>query len=399
MFNATPHDVLPSDDRLPLLFYCHESPRGGTAPRAALVASLSSHFRVVLVGGPEALERVDPPPAVEVVRLPSDGSADARLVRAQLLLGAYLQIDPAVVLIEQFPFGCPQPSDDIVSVLEGAAANPRTRLVACSVVDLLIDQPFTARGRDVQAQRLADWYFDVVLVHADPRVGRLEDVFEPQTLRVPVRYTGFVGPEPAGEAAATVPQRHEVVVMCDGARPDAALFRAAIEACDHWPSDERLQVRIIAGPSLPDAELAGLHAEAASRSGVIVQRVAADPRATAARAAVSVSDGAAETVFEMLRTGVPALIVPRAGDDERGDWAHRLAALGAVRLLERDRLNGKELAGEIIATRRLPPPYFELNQSGAAETLRVVRRLADPAPMFPPSFAGLDEASSSRAPL
>ena len=399
MFKATPDDVLPSDDRLPLLFYCHDSLHCSTTPRTALVASLSSHFRVVLVGGPEALERIDLPPAVEVVRLPSHESADAHLARAQLLLGAYLQIDPTVLLIEQFPFGCPQPADEIVSVLEGAAANPRTRLVACSVVDLLVDQPFTARSRDVQAERLADWYFDVVLVHADPRVGRLEDAFEPQTLRVPVRYTGFVAAVPAGEAASMIPQRHEIVVTCDSARPDPALLRAAIEACDHWPPGERLPVRIVAGHFLPDADLAGLHAEAASRAGVIVQRGAADPRATAARAAVSVSDGASETVFEMLRTGVPALIVPGEGDDERSDWAHRLAALGAVRLLERDRLNGAELAGEILATRRLPPPYFELNRSGAAETLRVVRRLADPSPVFVPPFPGLGEASSSRAPL
>ena len=210
MFNATPGDVLPSDDRLPLLFYCHDSLRGSTL-RTALVASLSSHFRVVLVGGPEALERIDLPPAVEVVRLPSHESADARVERAQLLLGAYLQIDPAVLLIEQFPFGCPQPSDDIVSVLEGAAANPRTRLVACSVVDLLVDQPFTARSRDVQAQRLANWYFDVVFVQADPRVGHFEDAFEPQMLRVPVRYTGFVAPLAAGAPVTTDPRAAETL--------------------------------------------------------------------------------------------------------------------------------------------------------------------------------------------
>jgi predicted glycosyltransferase len=258
VFNATPGDVLPSDDRLSLLFYCHDSLRCGTAPRAALVASLSSHFRVVLVGGPEALERVDPPPAVEVVRLPSCASADARLVRAQLLLGAYLQIDPAVLLIEQFPFGCAQLSDDIVSVLEGAAVNPRTRLVACSVVDFFVDQPFSARRPDVEEQRLANRYFDVVFVHADPRVGRLEDVFERQPLRVPVRYTGFVAPVTADAQGTTARQRYEIVMRCDSARLDPWLFRAA---------------------------------------------------------------------------------------------------------------------------QRPPPPYFELNRSGAAETLRVVRRLADPAPL------------------
>ena len=395
LFNTTPGDGLPIDVRLPLLFYCHDALRCGSAQRAALVASLSSHFRVVVVGGPEALQRVDVPPGVDVVRLPPTWSDDGSPARAQLLLGAYLEIDPAVLLIEQFPFGCAQLSDDIVCVLDGAAANPRTRLVACSVADLLVDQPFTAWRHDAQAQRLADWYFDVVFAHADPRVGRFEDALEPLTLRVPVRYTGFVAATPAGHAA--VPPRRDVVVTCAGAPPDPALFRAAIEACDHWPAGERLPVRIVVGPALPDAELADLRAEAGRRAGVVVERGAPDQGALAAGAAVSVNDGACDTVFELLRTGVPALIVPGAGDQDRADWARRLAAIGAVRLLERDRLNGTALANEIVATRRLPP-YFELNRSGAAETLKIITRLADPAPMFPPPLDGIDEASG-RAPL
>jgi len=271
VFDATADGEMPIDDRVPLLFYCHDALRGGSARRAALVASLSSHFRVVLVGGPEALERVDVPPAVEVVRLPSIGSADDSHSRARVLLGAYLKIDPAVLLVEQFPFGCAQLADDIVSVLEGATANPRTRLVACSVVDFLVDQSFLARRRAVQAQRLANWYFDVVFVHADPRVGRFGEAFEPQTLRVPVRYTGFVAPVTSDAPVAMASQRYEIVAACDSARPAPSLFRA---------------------------------------------------------------------------------------------------------------------------TQRPPPPCFKLDRSGAAETLRVVKRLADPAPMYPPSSSGLDKASS-----
>ena len=274
VLNATPDDGIPIDERLPLLFYCHDALRCGSARRAALVASLSSRFRVVLVGGPEALERIDAPPSVEVVRLPSLGSADASPARAHVLLGAYLQVDPAVLLIEQFPFGCAPLADDIVTVLEGAAVNPRTRLVACSIVDFLADQSVPAQRRDVQAQRLANWYFDVVFVHADPRVGRCAAALEPQTLRVPVRYTGFVAPMPSDAPVAMASQRYEIVVTGDGARPDPTLFRAA---------------------------------------------------------------------------------------------------------------------------QRPPPPYFKLDRSGAAETLRIVARLADPPRMFPPPFPGLDDASSSTA--
>jgi predicted glycosyltransferase len=379
------------DDRLSLLFYCHDALRFGQTARAALLAKLSSHFRVVVVAGDQGRPMFALPPQVEVVHLRTRGPSSARAVRRKVLMDTYLRVDPAVVVIEQFPFGCHEMSDDIVGVLEAAAANPRTRLVACSVVEILVDLAAETPRPDDPVQRLADRYFDVVLVHADPRLGRLEETFEPHALRVPIRYTGFIAPAPAWEAARLVHSRKDVVVTCDSARPDGALFRAALAAYDHWAPSERLPLRIVAGPALPDRELAALKAEAARRLDVMVERNAEDLRVSADNVAVSVSDGACDTVFEMLRIGVPALVVAGGwGDDERGEWAHRLAALGVVRLVERDRLDGAALADEITATRMLPPPYLAINRSGAAETLHLVTKLADPARVFARSFLGIE---------
>ena len=239
-------------------------------------------------------------------------------------------------------------------------------------------------------QRLADRYFDVVLVHADARLGRLEDAFEPQRIRVPILYTGFIATGSIGDAYDPVLLRPMVLVTCDGARPDSALFRAAISACDHWLPRERLPIRIVAGPALPDREFASLQAEAMLRTDVVVERSADDLRVTAATVAVSVSDGACDTVFEMLRAGVPALVVAGGwGDDERGEWSHRLAGLGVVRLIERDRLIGGALAAEVTTTILRPPPFIDVNRSGADETLRLVARLVDPAGMYASSAMGV----------
>jgi predicted glycosyltransferase len=85
----------------------------------------------------------------------------------------------------------------------------------------------------------------------------------------------------------------------------------------------------------------------------------------------------------MLRAGVPALLVVGGwGDDERAEWAHRLAALGVVTLLERDRLSGAALAAEITTTTLKAPALIDVNRSGAEETLRLIARLADAAGMY-----------------
>ena len=51
-------------------------------------------------------------------------------------------------------------------------------------------------------------------------------------------------------------------------------------------------------------------------------------------------------------------------------------------LLERDRLGGAALAAEVTATILKSPPFVAVNRGGAAETLRLIARLADPDAMY-----------------
>ena len=384
MLHTTMKAVPPIEQRPPLLFFCHDGLRFGRSARAALLAALSTHFRISAIAESAAVAGAELAPEIELVYLPAPGSFVSRNARRQTIIDAYRRVDPAVVIIEQYPFGCGEFSDEVVSVLEAAAANPRTRLVACSVVETLVDLPFQLSRRDDLVPRVADRYFDAVLVHADARLGRLEDAFGPNSLRVPVLYTGFIATAANAIASdAAPPVRPSALVTCDSARPDPALFRAALAACDQWQPSARLPLRIVAGPALPDRELASLQADAARLADVVVERSAGDLRIGADTVALSISDGACDTVFEMLRAGVPGLVVVGGwGDVERTEWAHRLASIGVVTLLERDRLSGVSLAAQVTATILRPPPYVELNRSGAEETLKILIRLADPAAAY-----------------
>src|SRR5215210_5124643 len=121
MLHPTTDDVPAIGQCLPLLFYCHDSLRFGSSARAALLASLSAQFRIIAVAeDPARLAGV--PPHVEVVGLPAHGSFSSRTARRQSVMDMYSCIDPAVVVIEQYPFGCREISDDVVAVLDAAAA-------------------------------------------------------------------------------------------------------------------------------------------------------------------------------------------------------------------------------------------------------------------------------------
>jgi predicted glycosyltransferase len=97
-------------------------------------------------------------------------------------------------------------------------------------------------------------------------------------------------------------------------------------------------------------------------------------------ASASVSQCGYNTALDVLRAGVPALVVPFAdeGEDEQLRRAGRLERLGAVRVLEPSRLSGPALAAELDALRSFRPRRLALDLDGARTTAALLAGLAAP---------------------
>jgi len=195
-----------------LLFYCQHSLGIGHLTRSfALVRALTQRFRVVLLNGGPLPAGIAVPEGIELVHLPPVGldvrhrlvSRDtalsleqAQAQRRALILATFHSCRPALVLVELFPFGRKKFAAEILPLLRAAKACTARPVVACSLRDILVSARDDQQRHDERARRLADRYFDAVLVHADPAFARLEESFRPaRPLRVPVLYTGFVAPE------------------------------------------------------------------------------------------------------------------------------------------------------------------------------------------------------------
>jgi len=100
-------------------------------------------------------------------------------------------------------------------------------------------------------------------------------------------------------------------------------------------------------------------------------------RETLAGAAASVSQCGYNTALDLVRSGVPALVVPyyAEGEDEQLRRARRLEDLGALRVLEPDRLDGPALAAGIRETLRFRPQPAGLRLDGASETAELLTHL------------------------
>jgi predicted glycosyltransferase len=375
-----------------LLFYCQHSVGLGHLVRSfALAAALAEQFRVVLLCGGRVPASLPPPLGVELVPLPALGVGsngaftshdarltvgDARVVRREAILRTFRTLRPDAVVIELFPFGRAKFAPELLPLLEEASARARDRpLVACSLRDILVGRRADQARHDERACSIANRYFDAILVHADPGFVRLEDSFGMRSrLGVPVHYTGFVQP---GGRPQPLRRDRRVVVSAGGGRVGEALLTAAARASGAVARETGLRMTMIAGPFLPEPAWRRVRAVARGERETELLRSVSDLGAELRSASASISQCGYNTAIEILSARVPALVVPFATpeEDEQTVRARRLAALGAVRVLDPARLAPDVVVAEVGRLLDFRPRWPGLDLDGAPGTSRILSGL------------------------
>ena len=374
-----------------LLFYCQHSLGIGHLTRSfALARTLAELFRVVFLNGGPLPAGSSVPHAIELVDLPPLGMDDghnlvsrsaaqdvllAQLRRHEIITEAARMLQPALVLIELFPFGRKKFAGEILALIRAARGQRPDVRVVCSLRDILVDGRRDQQHHDDRARWLANRYFDAVLVHSDPAFARIEDSFRPaRPLAVPVHYTGYVVPARAADPVARRDDR--LLVSAGGGIVGFPLFAAALAAHALRPTSG-LQLRIVVGPFLPDAEWVALQGMACGRADVELVRHVPDLAIEMRRARLSVSQCGYNTALDIVVAGVPALVVPYAapGENEQSRRAEALAALGAVRHLPAEELEPARLAIAIDETLAFSPRPAALALDGAQRSAELLARL------------------------
>ena len=394
--------------RAPVLFYCQHLLGIGHLQRAArLVRALRrADEPVVLVQGGRPVPDLDLADA-DVVGLPPLGAADpaaSRLARPdgeppdaayletrrERLLAALRDADPAVVLIELFPFGRHALAGELGALLLALEADRRRRgdrapRVAVSLRDVLVGRANQA-WFELAALAVVRQWVDRVLVHGSPDVVPLERTFAlAAELGARLVYTGYLGPEPTGHASPG--PGGEVIVSGGGGQVAGPLFRAALAAREESRHARGLPWRLVTGPYLPAAERAAVEARVAGtpaggeRAPVVVETFRPDFPALLGRAALSVSQAGYNTVLDIVASRVRAVVVPYEGSgDEQPLRAALLAARGLLEVLPESALTPAALAAAMdrALTRRGFPAAARLALDGAARTVAALQELAAP---------------------
>ena len=192
------------------MFYCQSVLGIGHLIRSAEIARglADNGFEVSFLNGGEMAGGLELPSSIAVLNLPpiksdaefreiraADDSRDLEEIkdeRRRRILAEFARFRPQVLIIELFPFGRRKFAFELIPLLERISACGRATKVVCSLRDILAPRSDQAKFED-QVCNLMNRYFDLLLVHADPRFQRLEETF-PSARRIecPIRYTGFV---------------------------------------------------------------------------------------------------------------------------------------------------------------------------------------------------------------
>jgi len=383
-----------------IVFYSQHVLGMGHLFRSLTLAAGLAPDEVVLVSGGRA-PQARLPANVREVRLPAlsmDGAfqglhaedggdvEEIKKARRAALLGLLAHERPDVFLVELFPFGRKKFRFELEPALDACRALGAERpAVACSLRDILVERGDAEKFERRVLDALGRW-FDLVLVHADPALLRLEETFpRAAEIPVPVAYTGFVAARPSPGARERVradlglgPRDSLIVASAGGGQVGGPLLSAVLEAFALLQDREDCHLRLLTGPFLDEADFSRLAARANGLRRVTVERFEERFTDLLAAADLSVSQAGYNTCMNILAAGVQALVLPFDANAEQASRAAKLEELGALGVLGGHDLFAPGLAARMAETltRRPYAPCAAVNLDGAAETALLLRRLA-----------------------
>jgi len=294
--------------------------------------------------------------------------------RRNLLLKLFNQISPDALITETYPFGRRMMRFELLPLLKAAHQRPQKPLIISSIRDIL--QPKSKPGREVEIRELVNEYYDRILIHGDEGFATLADTFSlANDVVQKIAYSGYIS-EPTKIEPKTDAGKDEVIISGGGGIASLPLLKCAIEA-RHLSAMHKNTWRLLAGPNIDQSSFDQLHKN--STAGIIVERNRTDFSALLSNCTVSVSQAGYNTVMDVLKTGVRAVMVPfsDAGEIEQILRASLLQKQGRIVALSQDILNPQSLAAAIDKAVNMPRQTLEVKMNGAELSTQLIKKWLD----------------------
>ena len=296
---------------------------------------------------------------------------------------------PDLFLVELFPFGRKRFGFELLPVLEAVRDGElgRCRSV-CSVRDILVEKRDPAKYESRVVHQL-NTLFDLVLVHADPRLVRLEETFSRiSDIEPAVEYTGYVvAPVDAEQGArlrqslGIAPREEMIVASIGGGAVGRELLEAVLEASALLQLRRPHQLWIFTGPFMAEDVFAALAVRAAGLQRTHLRRFTDQFGVWLAAANLSVSMAGYNTTMNLLAANTLGLVWPFAQNREQAMRAERLERFEMLSVLRSGDLVPERLTARMEASldaerakwvQGAPRSHTAIDLDGASATRRIL---------------------------
>lgn len=280
-------------------------------------------------------------------------------LRRDLLTSAAVSFRPDILLVDHMPHGA---RGELLPALEALRASSTTFVLGLrDILDApdVVQRTWWAEG----AGEAVEEFYDLVLVYGDRRVFDVADEYSwgPTAARL-IEYCGYVCAPMVGRTARRIRTRALgagstsalVVAMAGGGADAFPMMDALLDSFGQLHSEAPCSLVLITGPFMPAAQRRELAARAQGLP-VQVRKSVHDTASYIAAADVVVGMAGYNTTVEILRSGTPAVLVPRPGPSaEQRMRAGLFADHGWVRVVDPDDLGTDQLSAAVLDALRDP---------------------------------------------
>lgn len=357
-----------------ILVYSHDTYGLGNIRRmleiSRYIVDHDPDVSVLIVSGSPMLHAFRIPARIDYVKLPcltrtrsgsyavkflDMGYEDMLKMRRNLILNAFVDFDPDVLIVDKKPLGI---SDELGPTLELAKRRGHRTRTTLVLRDILDSPEVTAQvWKRNRYHEAVQNYYDQVLVLGSPAVFDVnrEYDFPPET-RAKVRYCGYVA-RPPGRGfreklraeMGVAPDEKLVLVTVGGGEDGDRVLSCYVEAWHADPSLKAAKVKTLLVCGSEMNEVNRRHViNGAGGSDLIVREFSDDMMTLMDAADLVVCMGGYNTTCELLTLRKRAVMVPRARPVEE-QWlrAERLAKMGLFRVIHPDQLQPSVLMDEV----------------------------------------------------
>ena len=335
-----------------------------------IIRSLVNDFQVCLIDGGQIIQNFEIPSSVEVQRLPALKIKNNRLevvnsslsleevkdLRRKQLLKIFNEFQPDCLITEGFPFSKRKLRHELMPLLEQIKLASQQTKIVCCVRDIVL----TKKYRDLTkvengiCQQI-NQYFDLVLVHSDPKIHTLDEDFSRfQDLTCQVQYTGYVVQSPPENLPITPEdivslnsKKPMILVSIGGGRFGHELIEKILEAS---PILEKLlphKIEIFTGPFMSEEKFLELQKASVDKNNTNLRKYTPHLLKYMKKADLSISLGGYNTTMNVLATGVNAMIFPSNDGNEQKIRTQKLEKLALVEMIRSHDLHPENLARKI----------------------------------------------------